>query len=183
MFFLQSEAWNKYFKDRTTKILLLGLDDAGKKTILRQLHLSDLIRHNPLIGFNPDIVEYKGFNLISWDYTADSRIRAYWRREYFPNTQGIIYVVDSSNSLRLEENLFELHQILKEEKIKDSVLLIFLNKQDCENVIDSIDFEKKIDAELIKNRTFKIQKLIATTGEGFLEGLNWLGENINQKYK
>lgn len=142
MNFASSETWNNYFENRNTKILLLGLDDAGKKTILQHLDLFDQIKRDPIIGFDPQIVEYKGFNITCWDYTADDRIRVYWRKKYFPNTQGIIYVVDSSNSFRLEESVYELHEILKEKEIKEAILLVFLNKQDKENPIDSFEFKK-----------------------------------------
>ena len=183
MSFLSSDTWKQYFEKRNTKILLLGIDDTGKKTIFRQLQLFDQIRYDQLIGFQGMIFEYKGFNITSWDYTADDRIRAYWRRKYFSDIKGIIYVVDSSNSMRLEYSVYELHEILKEEKIKDSILLIFLNKQDQKNSIDSDEFEKKLNKELIENRTFKIQKSIATIGEGIYEGLNWIGESINNKFR
>lgn len=183
MAFLTSETWKKYFENRDTKILMLGLDDAGKTTILKQLKLSDHIRIESIIGFNPEIFEYKGFKLIAWDYMGNDRIRDFWRRCYFPGTNGIIYVIDSSALSRLEQSIEELNEILKLEETKESVFLIFLNKQDQEGAIDSNEFQKQLNFELFGSRPFKIQTTIATAGEGLYEGLNWFGENINKKIK
>lgn len=181
MDFLASDAWKKYFENKDTKILMLGLDEVGKSTILQQFHLSDHILAKQLIvGFNPEILDYKGFNIISWDLPGGDRFREFWRKYYYPKTKGIIYVVDSSDSSRLEQSIEELCNI---EELKESIVLVFLNKNDQPNTISEEDFQKKLNFESLKNRTFKIQKSAATTSEGLYEGINWLGENISNKFK
>lgn len=116
-------------------------------------------------------------------FTRGDRFREFWRKCYYPKTKGIIYVVDSSDSSRLEQSIEELCDILDEKELKESIVLVFLNKNDHPNTINEVDFQKKLNFELLKSRTFKIQKSIATTSEGLYEGISWLGENINNKFK
>lgn len=167
--FPTSDTLKKYFENKETKILMLGLDCEGKSTILEQFHLSNHLQFVHIVGFNHEIIDYEDFKIICWDYIGDDRIRTFWKQNYFPKTNCLILVVDSSDKERL----------LKEKEIRKSVILVFLNKMDLPNSIIVDDFEKK----LIKDLTFKIQKLSATKCEGFVEGLNWIGEQIDKKFR
>lgn len=177
--FPTSDTWKKYFENKETKILMLGLDCEGKSTILEQFHLSNHLQFVHIVGFNHEIIDYEDFKIICWDYIGDDRIRTFWKQNYFPKTNCLILVVDSSDKERLEQSIDELHLLLKEKEIRESVILVFLNKMDLPNSIIVDDFEKK----LIKDLTFKIQKLSATKCEGFVEGLNWIGEQIDKKFR
>lgn len=64
-----------------------------------------------------------------WDLGGQTSIRPYWRC-YFPNTQAVIYVVDSSDTERIATSKQEFHAILEEEELKDAAVLVFANKQD-----------------------------------------------------
>lgn len=48
-------------------------------------------------------------------------------------TQGLIFVVDSSDAARMDEAKQELHRIINDREMKDSLLLVFANKQDLDN--------------------------------------------------
>lgn len=53
------------------------------------------------------------------------------RMAYFKiGTQGLIFVIDSSDRDRIEEARQELHRIINDREMKDSLLLVFANKQD-----------------------------------------------------
>ena len=80
------------------------------------------------IGFNVESVTYKNIKFQVWDLGGQTTIRPYWRC-YYPNTQAIIYVVDSSDTDRVGTSREEFHAILQEEELKDALLLVYANKQ------------------------------------------------------
>ncbi|KAJ0583607.1 putative small GTPase superfamily, ARF/SAR type, P-loop containing nucleoside triphosphate hydrolase [Helianthus annuus] len=98
--------------------------------------------------------------------------RPYWRC-YFPNTQAIIYVVDSSDTERLVIAKEEFHAILEEEELKGAVVLIFANKQDLPGALDDAAVTESLELHKIKNRQWSIFKTSAIKGEGLFEGLDW----------
>lgn len=83
---------------------------------------------NTAIGFNVETVTYKNIKFQVWDLGGQTSIRPYWRC-YYPNTQAIIYVVDSSDTERIGTSRDEFHAILEEEELKDALILVFANKQ------------------------------------------------------
>ncbi|KOM29034.1 hypothetical protein LR48_Vigan627s008300, partial [Vigna angularis] len=98
--------------------------------------------------------------------------RPYWRC-YFPNTQAIIYVVDSSDVDRLVIAKEEFHAILEEEELKGAVVLLFANKQDLPGALDDAAVTEALELHKIKNRQWAIFKTSAIKGEGLFEGLDW----------
>ncbi len=115
------------FEKREARILMLGLDAAGKTTILFKLKLGEVITSVPTIGFNVETVEFKNCKFNVWDVGGQDKIRGMWRH-YYQNTEGLIYVVDSSDKERLHVAKEELHKMLAEEELKDTVLLVLANK-------------------------------------------------------
>ena len=93
--------------DRELRILLLGLDNAGKTTILKTLASEDISTITPTQGFNIKSVQSEGFKLNVWDIGGQRKIRPYWRN-YFDNTDILIYVIDSADTKRFEETEQEL---------------------------------------------------------------------------
>lgn len=88
--------WGK----REMRILMVGLDAAGKTTILYKLKLGEIVTTIPTIGFNVETVEYKNISFTVWDVGGQDKIRPLWRH-YFTNTDGLIFVVDSNDAVRL----------------------------------------------------------------------------------
>src|SRR3954471_9725313 len=117
------------FGKRDVRILMVGLDAAGKTTILYKLKLGEIVTTIPTIGFNVETVEYKNIKFTVWDVGGQDKIRLLWRH-YYQNTQGLIFVVDSSDKERVELAKEELHKMLNEEDLRDAVVLVFANKQD-----------------------------------------------------
>merc|ERR1711959_453887 len=93
--------FDKWFGKKEMRILMLGLDAAGKTTILYKLKLGEVVASVPTIGFNMESVEYKKTKLSVWDIGGQHKIRALWRH-YYENTDALIYVVDSSDTERIE---------------------------------------------------------------------------------
>lgn len=72
---------------------------------------------------------YKNVKFNVWDVGGQDKIRPLWRH-YYSGTQGLIFVVDSSDIDRLQEAQSELHKIINDREMKDALLLVFANKQD-----------------------------------------------------
>ncbi|KAK3276520.1 Arf GTPase arf3 [Cymbomonas tetramitiformis] len=167
------------FGEREARILVLGLDNAGKTTILYRLQVGEVVSTIPTIGFNVETVTYKNIKFQVWDLGGQTSIRPYWRC-YFPNTQAVIYVVDSSDVDRIGTAKTEFHAILKEDELKDALLLVFANKQDLPGALDDAAVAEGLDLHNIKNRQWSIFKTSAMKGEGLFEGLEWLSNNLKR---
>ena len=89
----------------------MGLDNAGKTTILYKLKLGEVVTTIPTIGFNVESVEYKNVNMTVWDVGGQTKIRPLWQH-YFENTDAIIFAVDCADAGRLEEAKNELDIVL-----------------------------------------------------------------------
>jgi ADP-ribosylation factor-like protein 3 len=99
--------------EKEARLLVLGLDNSGKTTILKALSSEDIMHIMPTQGFNVKSLTHTGYKLSVWDVGGQKSIRPYWRN-YFTNTDGLIYVIDSSDRRRMEETGVELQQILDE---------------------------------------------------------------------
>jgi len=104
---------------------------------------------------------------------GQDKIRPLWRH-YFQNTQGLIFVVDSNDSHRLEAARDELHRMLQEDELRDSILLVFANKQDLPNAQSAGAMTERLGLHGLRQRQWFIQACCATTGDGLYEGLDWL---------
>merc|ERR1719274_321728 len=120
--------WSK----KEMRILMVGLDAAGKTTILYKLKLGEVLTTIPTIGFNVETVEYKNINFTVWDVGGQDKIRKLWRY-YYQNTQGVIFVVDSNDRERIGDAREELTHILADDEMRDAAVLVFANKQDLPN--------------------------------------------------
>jgi small GTP-binding protein len=176
-----SNLWRMWFSNRETRVLMLGLDAAGKTTVLYKLKLGEHVTTIPTIGFNVETIEYKGFNMNVWDVGGQDRIRALWRH-YFHNTQGLIFVVDSNDIGRIDEARDELHKLLAEDELRDAVLLVYANKQDLPNAIKPQELGQRLKLTTLTSRVWQVMGACAATGDGLYEGLDWLGDQINKKF-
>ena len=165
---------------REMRILMVGLDAAGKTTILYKLKLGEVVNTIPTIGFNVETVEYKNISFNVWDVGGQDKIRLLWRH-YYTNTQGLIYVVDSNDRERIEENREELHKMLAEEELRDAVLLVFANKQDLPGALTCPEITDKLGLHTIRGRTWFIQSTCAVRGDGLYEGLDWLSKSVTSR--
>uniref|UniRef100_A0AAZ3S1D1 ADP-ribosylation factor 1 n=1 Tax=Oncorhynchus tshawytscha TaxID=74940 RepID=A0AAZ3S1D1_ONCTS len=171
----------KAFGKKEMRILMVGLDAAGKTTILYKLKLGEIVTTIPTIGFNVETVEYKNISFTVWDVGGQDKIRPLWRH-YFQNTQGLIFVVDSNDRERVNEAREELMRMLAEDELREAVLLVFANKQDLPNAMNAAEITDKLGLHSLRHRNWYIQATCATSGDGLYEGLDWLSNQLkNQK--
>ena len=175
-----SRIFHRLFSKRECRILMVGLDAAGKTTILYKMKLGELITTIPTIGFNVETVEYKNISFTVWDVGGQHKIRPLWRH-YYQNTQALIFVVDSVDADRLPEAKEELHRMLNEDELRDAVLLVFANKQDLPNALTAAEITDQLGLQFLRQRNWYIQASCGQTGEGLYEGLDWLVANVVSK--
>ncbi|GJQ87457.1 hypothetical protein Trydic_g19221 [Trypoxylus dichotomus] len=166
--------------EKELRLLLLGLDNAGKTTILKMLASEDINHITPTAGFNIKSVISDGFKLNVWDIGGQRKIRPYWKN-YFENTDILIYVVDSADKKRLEETGIELYELLGDEKLQNVPLLVYANKQDLPSSLPASDLAQALGLPTIKDRAWQIQSCVAIQGTGVKEGMEWACKAIKKK--
>eukprot|EP00727_Mastigamoeba_balamuthi_P006494 m51a1_g2465 putative adp-ribosylation factor a1f isoform 2 (184) ;mRNA; r:30117-30668 len=159
------------------RILMLGLDAAGKTTILYKLKLGELVTTIPTIGFNVEKVEYRGLDLTVWDVGGQDKIRPLWRY-YFQGSNALIWVVDSCDKDRIEEAHDALHRLLQEDNLRGASLLVYANKQDMPGAMTVAQVTSAMGLGEVRGRKWHVQGSSAASGDGLYEGLDWLSENI-----
>jgi len=169
----------KLFGKKEVRILMVGLDAAGKTTILYKLKLGEVVTTIPTIGFNVETLEYKNICFTVWDVGGQDKIRALWKH-YYLNSQGIIFVVDSNDRDRIEDAREELHRMLNEDDLRDAVLLVFANKQDLPNAMSAAEVTDKLQLHSLSNKQWFIQSACAQNAEGLFEGLDWLARALEK---
>ncbi|XP_078065717.1 ADP-ribosylation factor 4-like [Mustelus asterias] len=174
-----SNVFQRLFGQKTVRILMVGLDAAGKTTILYKLKLGEIVTTIPTIGFNVETVDYKNISFTVWDVGGQDKIRPLWRH-YFQNTQGLIFVVDTNDRERIQEASTELHKIIEEDELKDAFLLVFANKQDLPNALSIDEVTQKLGLSSFHNRTWYVQATCAVQGTGLYEGLDWLSTEVSK---
>eukprot|EP01038_Epipyxis_sp_PR26KG_P011653 gene11653-15605_t len=151
--------------DAEARILILGLDNSGKTTILKKLSDEDIANVCPTQGFNIKSLTHGDIKLNVWDIGGQKSVRPYWRN-YFESTDAVIYVIDSSDRRRMEETGIELQQLMEEEKLAGVPLLIFANKQDLLSALNSLEITNGLNLHSIRERTWQIFPCSAKDGSG-----------------
>lgn len=116
---------------------------------------------------------YNNLKLQVWDLGGQSTIRPYWRC-YYPNTNAVIYVVDSTDKNRIDTAKQELSTLLQEGDLKGVPLLVFANKQDMPLAMTEVEVSESLGLSGINSRQWRIVKSSAKFGDGVADGLDWL---------
>lgn len=138
-------------KEREMRILILGLDNAGKTTIVKKLKGEDVRTISPTLGFDINTLEFGKYKLNFWDVGGQQTIRAYWRN-YFEQTDGIIWVVDSADAMRMRDCRLELERLLMEERLAGASLLVLANKQDIAGALTSDHIVEQLSLNTVVGR-------------------------------
>lgn len=119
----------EYFSETKCKILMMGLDAAGKTTILYQMKLRQTIASVPTVGFNVEEVKFKGLNFIVWDVGLHSTMIKLWHH-YFAGTEALIYVIDSSDVERIPFAATVFENVINYKEMPICPILVLANKID-----------------------------------------------------
>ncbi|KAK7441548.1 Arf GTPase arf1 [Stygiomarasmius scandens] len=172
-----SRALTSLFGNKEMRILMVGLDAAGKTTILYKLKLGEIVTTIPTIGFNVETLEYKNITFTVWDVGGQGTIRRLWRY-YYQNVQGIIFVVDSNDRERISEAREEIQQMMNDDQLRYASLLVLANKQDLPEAMNASELTDKLGLHALRDRDWYIQAACATSGDGLYDGLDWLSRHV-----
>jgi len=150
-----------------------GLDNAGKTTIVKQIMNEDVTTVSPTLGFIIKTIDFQGYKLNIWDVGGQKTLRSYWRN-YFEKTDALIWVVDATDRLRINDCREELAGLLLEERLMGASLLIFLNKTDVEGCMTVSDIHEGLQLDMIKTHEWTVFPCSAITGKNLIGGLEWV---------
>ncbi|KAJ6747995.1 ADP RIBOSYLATION FACTOR-RELATED [Salix purpurea] len=181
------------------KIVVVGLDNAGKTTTLYKLHLGEVVTTHPTVGSNVEELVYKNIRFEEcvlfdnwgvldywvgvsgvWDLGGQDRLRTSWAT-YYRGTHAVIAVIDSTDRDRISIMKDELFMLLGHDDLQHSVILIFANKQDLKDAMTPAEITDALSLHSIKNHDWHIQACCALTGDGLYDGLGWIAQRVPGK--
>jgi Arf/Sar family protein len=113
------------------EVVLVGLENSGKTTLLHVLSDGTPVETTPTIGLNVRMVRKGGVNMKCWDLGGQQQYRSEWGR-FTRGCNVIIYVVDANAIHLLPEAKKELHRLLEDKELAKTALLVVANKIDLE---------------------------------------------------
>ncbi|KAF2085376.1 ARF/SAR superfamily [Saccharata proteae CBS 121410] len=178
-------------KDKEMRILMLGLDNAGKTTIVKRIMNEDVNSVSPTLGFIIKTIEYDGYKLNIWDVGGQKTLRTYWKN-YFEKTDTLIWVVDSTDRERLDDCRKELKGLLLEEafgancsrymqRLMGASLLVFKNKSDVAGSLSDDEIRRGLELDSITTHRWHIMTCSAMTGLNLEEGLRWVVQDARDR--
>lgn len=168
---------NIFRKNKEARVLMRGLDAVGKTSILYRLKLGEVVTTIPTMGFNVETITLNHLALTVWDMgSRDNMLPLH--RHYYPNTQVIIFVVDSCDTERMDEVKYFLDSILVKDELRDVTVLVLANKQDLPNAQSVAYVAEALQLYKIKNKC-NIIGTSAMTGDGLSEALGWISSVVD----
>jgi len=160
--------------------MMVGLDAAGKTTILYKLKHGEVVTTIPTVGFNVEEMTHKNIHMTVWDIGGQDKIRKLWRY-YYTGVHGVIFVVDSSDRDRIEDAREELTKLMGDEELRNATLLVYANKQDLPGAMSASELADKLHLHDLRSGRWFIQSACAVSGDGIYEGLDWLSKALQQR--
>jgi len=177
---LWGSLWGFFNPKKSYTITMIGLDGAGKTTLLYKMKRNEVVESVPTIGFNVETIQITdNISMTIMDVGGQDRIRDLWKH-YYEGVQAIIFVVDSNDIQRLEVAKKELHKVLKDEALKQAILLVLANKQDLKMAASVATVADTLGLRSLENRKWFIQGTCATSGNGISSGLAWLAGKLDE---
>jgi len=164
--------------EKPKRVLMVGLDAAGKTTMLYTMQMGDVVTTIPTIGFNVETVSNAKLHFTVWDVGGRDKIRPLWRH-FYQGCEGVIFVVDSNDRDRIDDCRQELGKMCAEDELRSLPLLVFANKQDLPNAMTVVEVSEALGLREGMGRLYHVQPSIAPGSEGLEEGLAWLTEAID----
>lgn len=161
--------------EKEVKMVLIGLDLAGKTSVLNRLRFGEAGSTTPTVGFNYETFVYKGTSFDIWDTGGQDKLRDLWRH-YYEEVDGVLFVVDSTDEDRLNEAKEELHKAMRDIHLKDAFLCVLANKRDLENCMSSEQMKQGLQLDSFYGRNWTIFEVSALKGIGLYDALDWVAK-------
>ena len=182
MFSLLQGLWQYLFKKNEYRCLIVGLDAAGKSTLLERMKaIYDRPERAlppekiaPTVGLNIGRLDVEGCKLLIWDLGGQRQLQAIWQK-YYSQTHAIIFVVDGTDRDRFPEARQCLERVATDPALSDVPILLYVNKQDRPRCLTASEAVALLDLDLlVLKRPCRALALSAITGDGVTEGISWL---------
>ncbi|CAH9106661.1 unnamed protein product [Cuscuta epithymum] len=180
MFSLLYGLWEYAFSKTEFHVLILGIDKAGKTTLLENLKSQFLNiealppdRIVPTVGLNIGHVEVSNSKLVFWDLGGQPGLRSIWEK-YYEEAHAVLFVVDAACPSRFEDAKSALEKVLRHEELQGAPLLILANKQDLAKAVSVEELDRYLDLKKLDERVYTYQAVSAYEGTGIKESVNWL---------
>lgn len=170
----------------SVQLVLVGLENTGKTTLLYRLKFGQYTHTQPTVGFNCEKVEgrwgkAKGVHFAIWDVEGKDNVRPLWK-SYLRSADGIIYVVDSSDRERMEESRIELLRLVKGQNHPVILpTLVLANKQDLPEALSPEEVGRELGLqELSSGQQVLLLPVCAVTGEGLPAAMDCMVDMIRK---
>lgn len=169
-------------KDQEIRVLVLGLDNAGKTTIINQIMGRDIATVAPTMGFQIHTFPWKNYSVNVWDIGGQSSLRSFWGN-YFDRLDVVVWVIDAGNTLKLQELYEELREkVIKQDQLQGTYFVVLVNKIDTiapeerDEVYSAIASTLKVSLELSATK-YTVRTVLGRTGEGLGLAMDWIVDN------
>eukprot|EP01116_Phalansterium_solitarium_P022555 TRINITY_DN748_c0_g1_i3.p1 TRINITY_DN748_c0_g1~~TRINITY_DN748_c0_g1_i3.p1 ORF type:complete len:179 (+),score=30.60 TRINITY_DN748_c0_g1_i3:1100-1636(+) len=159
------------------RVVLAGLNAAGKTTWLLRIRTGGVVCAPATIGYNIETITHRNVEFTILDLGGQDKIRFLWRQHY-ANVDGIIFMVDVHDRERLDEAYGALTTMLADELLNGAPLLVFANKQDLPDAMSDSELSARLGLRGLTSRPWHVQACTVTTGNGMNEGLDWLAQTL-----
>ncbi|KAK6117607.1 hypothetical protein DH2020_048654 [Rehmannia glutinosa] len=185
MFSLFYGLWKYMLSKMEFHVLILGIDKAGKTTLLEKLksqysNVEGLPpdRIVPTVGLNIGRVEVSNTKLVFWDLGGQPGLRSIWEK-YYEEAHAVIYVIDAACPSRFEDSKSALEKVLRHEDLQGAPLLILANKQDLEDAVSADELAQYLDLKNWMREFIHFKLFQHSMGKqilllGIKESVNWL---------
>ncbi|KAL8559203.1 ADP-ribosylation factor-like protein 6 [Nucella lapillus] len=168
-------------KKKEVSVLVVGLDNSGKTTIINHFKPNEAKNHDivPTVGFNVERFTSKALSFTAFDMSGQGRYRNLWEH-YYKECHGVIFVIDSSDKLRMVVAKDELELLLHHADLmgRRIPVLFFANKMDMRDAVSSVKCSSLMGLDNIRDKPWHICASNAITGDGLNEGVDWLTDQI-----
>ncbi|TGZ79857.1 ARF/SAR superfamily [Ascodesmis nigricans] len=172
-------------------VLLLGLDNAGKTTLLEKIKSMYLPSAPappkvgstiPTVGQNVSIIPLSNpsIYLKLWDIGGQSTLRTLWK-SYYSSAHAIVFVIDSTDAPRIESEVVEtLREVIENEETEGVPVLVLANKQDCEESLEIAELKEVVNPVVVQlgARDSRVLPVSALEGTGVMEAVEWLKTRV-----
>ena len=134
----------------------------------------------PTVGFSVEEFSKNGLAFTVFDMSGQGRYRNLWEH-YYKDVGGIIFVIDSTDKIRMCVAKDELETMLQHSDVGDVPLLFFANKMDRPQAHSAVDCVQMLELDKITAQAWHIAPSNALTGEGLEEGISWLGLQMGRR--
>jgi len=171
--------WNLFVWRTKAKILFLGLDNAGKTTLLHVLSKHRLTISSPTTHASSEELRVGNVRFRAFDLGGHIQARRYWH-DYFPEVNGIVFMIDVADKNRLGESRKELQKLMYDPQLDGVPILILGNKIDAEGAIGEDELREFIGiphGSILAN-SMRVCMCSVVHNQGFYDGFEWLGKCI-----